>query len=51
MPGVLNGIEVGGVRRPISGPDSIFLELFFDFDSSMDRGIVLHEYKIVVIVF
>jgi hypothetical protein len=51
VPGVLNGIEVGGIGGPISSPNSIFLELFFDFDGSIDRGIVLHKYKIVVVVF
>jgi hypothetical protein len=49
--GVLNGIKVGGVGGPISGPNSIFLKLFFNFNSSMDWGIVLYKYKIVIIVF
>jgi hypothetical protein len=51
MLGILNRIEVGGVRGPISGPNSIFLKLFFNFNGSIDRGIVLYKYKIVIIVF
>jgi hypothetical protein len=48
---VLNGVEIRGIRGPIYGPNSIFLELFLDFDCYIDWGIVLYKYKIVVIVF
>ena len=51
MLGVLNGIKVGGVGGLISGPNPIFLEPFFDFDGSMDQGVVLYKHKIVVVVF
>jgi hypothetical protein len=51
VPGVLDRVEIGGIRGLISGPNSILLELFLDFNYYMDQGIILHKYKIVVIVF
>jgi hypothetical protein len=51
VPGILDRVKIGGIRGLIGGPDSILLELFLDFECYIDRGIVLHEYKIVVIVF
>jgi hypothetical protein len=48
---ILNRIKVRGVKGPISGPNSIFLEPFFNFGSSIDWGVVLYKYKIIIIIF
>ena len=47
---VFNRVEIRGVKRPISRIYTVFLELFFDFFGSMDRGVILHENKLVVVV-
>ena len=51
MLGILNRVEIRGIKGLINSPDSILLELFLDFDCYIDRGIILYKYKIVVIVF
>jgi hypothetical protein len=47
---MFNRIKVWRVRRPICDSYTSFLELFLDFFGCMDRGVVLHEYKVVGIV-
>jgi hypothetical protein len=47
---MLDRVQIRRIRGPVCGIYTLLLELVLDLFRSMDRGIVLHEYKTVCVM-